>query len=232
MKKNNIVDTAQKGQTTTKDKTPIGKITLIKETEKRRKAREEQYRNFRINALKRRCERYGMNEEQIKELIEKLKTQLNAPKQYRILIMYNSKDAAMFKEALANANIAYLFWTDNYTYIDGDQTVLAKVREIAPESAKIHPYAKKMESVIPKNVSVKKKKPTNNTKARKTAAKAARKAINMMKVVSRKKNRGKSLAKKTLKIKHLAMKKQRKAKTIQMVHKAPSHIAKKARKAA
>ena len=79
MKNNKNVETAQKGQTTTKNtqpenvkndlkkiqehrdakksKTPTGKVTLLKETEARKKARKEQYDNFRINALKRRCKR-------------------------------------------------------------------------------------------------------------------------------------------------------------------------------
>lgn len=150
MKNNTQVETAQKSQATNKNKTkvPTGKVIIMKETEARKKAREEQYRNFRIGALRRRCNRMGYDEEKTNEFIEKLKKQLNAPKEYSILIMLDKKDGAMMKEALAKAKINYKYHGDTYFSIDGNQDVLAKIREIAPPSAKIHPYAKKMEPVL------------------------------------------------------------------------------------
>lgn len=218
MSKNNKVDTAHKGQTATIiDKKTTG---------------EEKYRNFRINALRRRCKRYGMNEEQIEGLVKKLVEQLDSPKQYRILVMYNRNDAKLFEEALKNAEITYLFHADEYIYVDGNQTILNKIREIAPSSAKIYPYVKKMESVIPEQVKIKEKKPTNNTKAKKVAAKAARKAIKMMHDAGRKKGKGKAAAKiKRHKI-NLELKKARKAKIAQIVSKTSQNGSKIARKTA
>lgn len=169
MNKNTHVETAQKGQATNKNiqpekvvtalkniddirknksKVPTGKVTILKETEARKKAREEQYRNFRINALKRRCKRMEFDDEKTAQYVETLKKQLDAPKEYSILVMFSSKDGAMMKEALTNAGINYKYHGDTYYSIDGDQNVLAKIREIAPPGAKIHPYAKKMESVL------------------------------------------------------------------------------------
>jgi len=188
MKKNNTVETAQKGQTTTKD---IKVKTLANATE-RRKAREEQFRNFRINALRRRCKRMGFDEEKTEEFVKKLIEQMNAPKEYTILVQIYTeyprkklKDGEIFKpqidvfiEDLAKAKIDYNFRGDNYVYLSGNQDILTKVREIAPPSAKIYPYAKKMESVLPK-AEPKKKKPSNNSKEKAAAAKAARKEKNI-----------------------------------------------------
>lgn len=174
MAKNNTVDTAQKGQTTI-DKTPTGKVKTLKTAEERRKTREEQFRNFRINALKRRCKRMKYTEEQTEEFVKKLIEQMDAPKEYSILIMLSVKDGPMMKEALAKANITYKYHGDTYFSIDGNQDVLAKIREIAPPSAKIHPYAKKMESVLPKQEKEVIKKPSNNTAEKKAAAKTVSK---------------------------------------------------------
>lgn len=170
MKKNNTVDTAQKGQTANKiqpekvqnslkkiqeirnakkDKTPTGKVITISEKESKRKAREEQYRTFRINALKRRADRMGLSKEEAEEAVKKLIEQMDAPKEYNILIMVAKLDAAMLKEALAKEGIKYAFCGDTFVSVNGNQDVLAKVREIAPPSAKIYPHAKKMESVLP-----------------------------------------------------------------------------------
>lgn len=188
MAKNNIAETAKKGQTandiqtenTKKSKTPTGKVTLLKETEARKKAREEQYRTFRINALKRRCKRMGFSEEQTNQLVERLKKQMDEPKQYSILVMLNGSDFAFMKEALAKAKIKYKYHCNTLFAIDGDQNILAKLREIAPASAKIYPYAKKMESVIPKENPPEKKK--RKTKAEKKAV------ATQAKIVRKKKN--------------------------------------------
>ena len=177
MNNNTKVETAQKSQAANKktSKVPTGKITLMKETEARKKAREEQYRNFRINALRRRCKRMKFDDEKTEELVKKLIEQMNAPKEYNILILLNPDDGPMMKEALAKANIHYKYHGDTFFSIDGNQDVLAKIREIAPPKAKIYPYAKKMESVISKEDREKVKKHTNNMAEKKAAAKSSKK---------------------------------------------------------
>lgn len=169
MSKNNTVDTAQKGQTATKNNIPTGKVKTLADAAKRRKTREEQFRNFRINALRRRCKRMGFDEEKTEELVKKLIEQMDAPKEYSILIMLNSDDGPMMKEALAKANIHYNYHGDTFFSIDGNQNALAKIREIAPASAKIYPYAKKMESVLPKGKERKSEYVAKNTDKSSTA---------------------------------------------------------------
>ena len=166
MNKNTQVETTQVSQATNKN---TGKVKTLKNAQERKKAREEQFRNFRINALRRRCKRMNFSEEKIEELVKKLIEQMDAPKEYDILIMFNPKDFAMLNEALAKANIQYRYKGDTYVSIGGNQDVLAKIREIAPPGAKIFPYTKKMESVIPKQ-EPSEKKPSNNTVAKKKAA--------------------------------------------------------------
>lgn len=164
MTKNTQVETAQKSQATNKINTPTGKVKTLKSAEERRKTREEQFRNFRINALRRRCKRMGFDETKTEEYVKKLIEQLNTPKEYTILVQIYTeyprkklKDGEVFKpqievfiEDLTKAKIDYNFRGDNYVYLSGNQDILAKVREIAPTKAKIYPYAKKMESVLPK----------------------------------------------------------------------------------
>lgn len=200
MKKNNTVDTAQKGQTANKiqpekvqnslkkiqeirnakkDKTPTGKVITISDKKSKQKAREEQYRTFRINALKRRADRMCLSKEETEEAVKKLIEQMDAPKEYNILIMVAKPDAAMLKEALAKEGIKYAFCGDTFVSVNGNQDVLAKIREIAPPSAKIYPHAKKMESVLPKKEYTKAKKPSNNSKEKALAAKIARKEKNI-----------------------------------------------------
>jgi hypothetical protein len=177
MTKNNTVDTAQKGQTTI-DKTPTGKVKTLKTAEERRKAREEQYRNFRINALRRRCKRYGFDEEKTEEYVKKLIEQLNAPNEYTIIVMVKRNDMKSMEQSILNAKLK---WThrspinekkesDGYFAFAGNKELLDKIREIAPPDAKIHHYAKKMESVIPKEDKEVIKKPSNNTAEKKAAA--------------------------------------------------------------
>ena len=194
MNNNTKVETAQKSQATNKktSKIPTGKVTLMKETEARKKAREEQYRSFRINALRRRCKRMKFDDEKTEEIVKKLIEQMNAPKEYSILIMLDGckgkkipnpdgegelfKSAGeQFKEDLEKKNIKYKYCGRTYFSLDGDQDVLTKIREIAPDGAKIYPYAKKMESIIPKEYIKTSKKPTNNTAEKKAAAKSSKK---------------------------------------------------------
>lgn len=249
MTKNTSVETAQKGQATNKNiqpekvvtalkniddirknksKAPTGKVTILKETEARKKAREEQYRNFRINALKRRCKRMGLDDAKTEECVKKLIEQLNAPKEYSILVMFSNKDSAMMKEALNNADIKYKYHGDTYYSIDGDQNILAKIREIAPPGAKIHPYAKKMESVL-KDVErpPQEKKPTKNTAVVKAAVKQKKKELNLHRC-KHKKGKGKVVAKQQRKISLSERKKLRKATTVQLNTKKSSTASKKA----
>lgn len=178
MKEKTTVETAQKGQAT-KNNTPTGKVKTLTDATERRKAREEQFRNFRINALKRRCARYGFDEAKTNEYVEKLKKQMDAPKEYNIMVIFAASDYNLLKEAVKEANIKYNILVCEtskaricygHMSLCGDQTVLAKIREIAPTSAKIYPYAKKMESVIDEKPIKKEKKPTNNTPEKKAAA--------------------------------------------------------------
>lgn len=232
MKKNNTVDTAQKGQTTNKDNTLTGKIKTLKSAEARRKAREEQHRNFRINALRRRCKRMHLSDEDTEKYVEKLIEQLNAPKEYHILILCKKDDTAMIKESLAKENIKYNYCSDIHFSINGDQNVLAKIREIVPQGAKIYPYAKKMESVLAGIKPVEKEeKSSNNTTEAKKNAKIARKELNKKRAMH-KKTKGKSTAKAIKRKTLLERKRQRRAKTVLMVNKKPSNVVKTAKKAA
>ena len=252
MNKNTKVETAKNGQATNKiqpekvqndlkkiddirknkSKVPTGKVTLIKETEARKKAREEQYKTFRVNALRRRCSRMGYTEEQTEEFVKKLIEQLKAPKEYSILVMLNPSDGTLFKEALANTKIQYKYHGDTFFSLDGDQNVLAKIREIAPPKAKIHPYAKKMESVIPKR-EPSEKKPTNNTVEKKKASNTKRpvgKAVKSAKHFHHiQKGRYKKLRAVSLAYKRA---KRHKATTVQLASKKTSEGSKTLKKAA
>ena len=195
MNKNTQTETTKKGQAVNnnkKSKTPTGKIVLMKETEARKKAREESYRTFRINALRRRCKRMKLDDEKTEELVKKLIEQMDAPKEYNIIVMFDNSDYNMVKEAVENAKIKYnVLISGNtkarvslaYMSLEGDQNVLAKLREIAPPSAKIYPYAKKMESVLPKGKERKSEYVAKNTDKSSTAKyrRLARKADKLRK---------------------------------------------------
>ena len=174
----------------------------------------------------------GLSDEKIEELVKKLIEQMNAPKEYDILVMVNPKDMAMLLEAMAKANIQYRYKGDTYVSIGGNQDVLAKIREIAPPGAKIFPYAKKMESVIPKQ-EPSQKKPTNNTAEKKKAANPKRsvgKAVKSTRHFHRmQKGRYKNLRTVSLAYKRI---KRHKATTVQMAGKTPSEGSKTLKKAA
>ena len=174
MTKNTQVETTQKSQATNKNNIPTGKVKTLKSAEERRKAREEQFRNFRINALKRRCKRMGYDEKQTEEFVKKLIEQMEKPNTYTILVMLNPKDGPMMKEALKKENLNYKYHGDTYFSFEGDKKLLDKLREIAPPDTKFHIYAKKMESVVPKPTKEVTKKHSNNTAEKKAAAKAVR----------------------------------------------------------
>lgn len=194
-KNKEVVETAKNSQPTQNNKVPTGKIKTLETKNAIKKEREEQYRNFRINSLKRRAKRMNIPDEEIQVLVEKLKAQLDAPKEYHILVMLDKKDGDMFKEALVNNKLTYKFRGDDFFALDGNQDVLAKIREIAPQKAKIHPYAKKAEPILKAVEPKKEKKPSNNTKEAKKTAKQARKQLNTKVRAFHKKRNGKYYAK-------------------------------------
>ena len=108
-RKNFTVATTEDGKTTlTKiDKTPTGKVKTMKKKEELQKAREEQYKNFRINALKRRAKRMGLTDEQTAVKVKELEKQMAASNDYNILIMFNPNDFNLVKQALMNDDIAW-----------------------------------------------------------------------------------------------------------------------------
>ena len=241
MSKNNIpVDTAKNGQTTQdtekKVKVPTGKVITAEEKEKRRKAREEQYKNFRIGALKRRAKRMGLSEEQTKVKVEELKKQLDTPNNYMILVMFNKNDCKMIKEMLLNENLTWKIMTDDYTLIEGDAEVLSTLRELMPKGAHICPYVKKKPAILPVAEAPKKHKNSLTKKQKKNnahAAKLRRKASKKVPSTKNASNSGRCAAmrqwrkfKDSIKAAKKAHKKS-KCKTIGMVNKKPSESLKK-----
>ena len=178
---NNIkVATAKEG------KTPTGKVKNLADRNARRAAAEQEYINFRVNALKRRCKRMGTSEEETKKLIEQLMTDIKAPKKYSIHILFSSGQkyevgadgkkhgtafSALAAEAIKNSKIEYKMLTDSWALIEGGKEVLDKLREILSGWASIHPYEIKPKPPKPKPD----KKPSNNTPKAKKAAKESRK---------------------------------------------------------
>jgi hypothetical protein len=218
MNKNTSVETTKNGQAT---KVPTGKVKTIKSKEEIRKAKEQEYENRRVNALKRRAKRMGMSEEQINECVEKLKKQLKEPNQYSIHVIFHSGMEDMAVQALKNAkiNCKLLILTKkketfSWALIEGDQSVLAKVRETIGTFASIHPYAKKFESVLPKSEPIKVKKPSNNTAEAKKAAKERRKFAN----VSRNTNRTKRSKKTAFTAKRERLAKAKKDRKANVIH--------------
>ncbi len=198
MSKNNFkVATAENGKTPKqdtkhpfatanikKDKTPTGKVKNLKDRETLKKEREEQYKNFRIGALKRRAKRMGLSEEDTKKKVEELLVQLDTPNSYSVLILFNPNDEKMVVEALKNEDLTWKMKSNSHLFIDADQETLATLRSIMPPTAKIHPYVKKKPPIIPaQNIQKEEKKPKNRASIRAAAksAKAARKAANKIK---------------------------------------------------
>lgn len=182
-RKNFKVATTEDGKTTlTKiDKTPTGKVKTLKDKEAIKAAREEQYKNFRVNALKRRAKRIGLSDEQTKVKVEELLKQMTAPANYDIMIMFDPTDYDMVKQALMNEDITWKLLVSTYGFIEGDAEVLATVRTIVPSTAKIYPYVKRKPNVLPTAepyVRGAKKRTKAEKKALAKAAKAARKALN------------------------------------------------------
>ena len=232
-KNNKKVETTQESQTTPQVyKVPTGKVVTLEERKKRREEREKQYQNFRINALKRRCKRLKMSDEDTAAAVEKLKNQLNTPNDYNVLLLFNPNNAEMIKQALTNESIVWKIMgynpkeeSDGYAFIDADQETLATIREIVPPGTKVHPYVKKKPPVIECSAE-NKKKPSNNSKSTAAKAKAARKTRNISS--KRKKNIGKSRVKKWKRTSLLELKKKRKATIIQLKSNKRSTGSKKA----
>ena len=165
-RKNFKVATAEDGKTTIIkiDKTPTGKVKTIKDKEQVRKEREEQYKNFRINALKRRAKRMGLSEEQTKVKVQELLNQLDTPNSYSVLILFSKKDKDLVKQALLKEELVWKIMSDSHLFIDADQETLATLRSIMPPSAKIHPYCKKKAAILPIQEPKKEKKPKKGGK--------------------------------------------------------------------
>lgn len=195
MSKNNFkVETAANGQTPkqdtkhkfataniAKDKTPTGKVKTIKDKEALKKEREEQYKNFRVAALKRRAKRMGLSEEQTKVKVEELLKQIAAPTNYDIMIMFDPEDFDMVKQALMNDDITWKLLVTTYGFLEGDAEVLASLRKILPPKSKIYPHVKRKPNVLPTQpprARGAKKRTKAEKKALAKAAKTARKALN------------------------------------------------------
>lgn len=162
MSKKNFKVATDKGQTPTqdtkhifatanikKDKTPTGKVKTLKDKEALKKEREEQYKNFRIGALKRRAKRMGLSEEQTKVKIEELIKQIDTPNQYLVLVMFDAKDKDMNTQALKNEGIVWKMQGPTHFYIEADQDTLGTIRGIMTPGSKIHPYVKKKPPILP-----------------------------------------------------------------------------------
>lgn len=192
MSKNNFkVETAVNGQTPkqdtkhkfataniAKDKTPTGNVKTLKDKEALKAAREEEYKNFRVNALKRRAKRMGLSDEQTKVKVEELLKQMAAPTNYDITIMFNPADYDMVKQALMNDDITWKFLVTTYGFLEGDAEVLASLRKILPPKCKIYPYVKRKPNVLPTQpprAREAKKRTKAEKKALAKAAKIARK---------------------------------------------------------
>lgn len=198
-RKNFKVDTANNGQTTKQDKThqftvekkvtPVDKEKVEKDRENRRKAREEQYKTFRVNALKRRCKRMNLNEEQTKEKVDQLLKQLEEPATYNILVMYHISDKNLLVQALKKEDIVWKIMVDPnrrshdaYCIIEADTDVLDYLRGLNISTMKIYPHVKRKPPVIEtKSKPVKVKKPSNNSKSIAAAGKVngRRKRVNI-----------------------------------------------------
>lgn len=190
-RKNFKVDTATNGQTPKQDtkhlfvvektNVPTGKIKTKEEQDKRRKAREEQYKNFRVNALKRRAKRMGLSDEDIEAKVKALLEQLDTPNSYNVLVLFNENEKSMFNESLKNEGLVCKIFGDSFCIMEADQETLTTIRGIAPPSAKIHPYVKKKPSVLQDVTPKKEKKPSNNNKNVARTAKINRKASTKVK---------------------------------------------------
>lgn len=162
-RKNFKVDTAANGQTAKQDikhafgvvektNVPTGKVKSI---EDRRKAREESYKEFRVNALKRRAKRLGLTEEQTNEKIELLMKQMQESATYNMIVTYHISDKDMLIQALKKEDIVWKMMADPnrrshdaYCIIEGDKDVLDYLRGLNIPTMKIHPYVKRKPPIL------------------------------------------------------------------------------------
>ena len=228
----------------TKDKTPTGKVKTMKDKEALRKEREEQYKNFRINALKRRAKRMRLSDEQTEVKIKELISQIESPNQYHVLIWYNPADFDMMKQALKNEDLVVDMMTTTYLFITADTDTLATLRSIAPPSAKIYPYVKRKPPILPSQAPSGRGKKTRtkaeNKKARKAAKNLKTKEARRQQAITKRKEEHNKVARKAKKAKMLFDKRCKKASkkadkkqggtTVSLVNKKPSESLKKAPK--
>lgn len=249
------VETPKNGQATNAQvyKLPNGKLVTKEQRDKIREEQEEMYKTRRINAFTRRCKRMGISEEDTAKYVEKLVAQLEAPHQYAIHVLFDTKiiydrvrevdektgeekwktkqkqASNLAKEAILNSKIECKILTNNWAYIIGDDAVLAKLREIMPGYATVNPHVLKAEPILPVKAEHTPKKPSNNSKDVASKAKSARKANKIAHFKDRKNHhRGKSWAKAKKHLSLLEKKKSRKAKVIQVNAKKGSKGSKKA----
>lgn len=228
MSKKNV-ETPKNGQDTKKkDKTPTGKVINKETRDAIRKEREEKYKNNRISAFRRRCKRMKISEEDTEKYVEKLVAQLEAPHQYAIHVLFGKDISKLAREAILNAKIECKFLTNDWAYIIGDNSVLAKLREIMPGYATVIPHVLKAEPILPAKAEHTPKKPSNNNKNVAAKAKSTRKTNKIAYFKDRKNHhRGKSLAKTKKRLSLLEKKKSRKAKVVQVNAKKGSTSSKK-----
>lgn len=232
-KKNNVATPQEKETTQQVYKISTGKVVTLEERKKRREEREKQYQNFRINALKRRCKRMKISEEDTNKAIESLKKQMDTPNQYDVILMFNPNNAGLLTEALKNEGIVWKIMShnqkkeaDGYMFLIADQETLATIREIVPPGTKVHPYVKKKPPVLEVTKTPSEKKPSNNSKTVAAKAKKERKARHAS--IKRKKSIGKSRMKQWKRKSLLELKKKRKASIVQLKGKKSSTSSKKA----
>lgn len=226
-RKNFKVDTATNGQTAKQDtkhifvvektNVPTGKVKTAEDREKRRKAREEQYKTFRVNALKRRAKRMKLSEEDTEAKVKELLTQLDTPNSYDVILFFNPSNADLVRSALQNEGITWKIMgcnhkeeSDGFALVDADQETLGTLRAILPPGTKIHPYVKKKKPVLAAPVIKKEKKPSNNNKNVAHAAKTGGKFHKRPNVAGMSKQKRKEFKAKVLAIK-AAWKAQKKA---------------------
>ena len=172
-----------------KDSTPTGKVKTLKDKEALKKEREEQYKNFRIGALKRRAKRMGLSEEQTKIKIEELIKQIDTPNQYLVLVMFDAKDKDMNTQALKNKGIVWKMQGPTHFYIEADQDTLGTIRSIMTPGSKIRPYVKKKPPILPVQEPSGRGNKTKTKAQKKNAANAAQIARKAAKALKSKKER-------------------------------------------
>lgn len=166
MKNNNtIAKTAQES----KDANMANNNTVT-----RREERENKYHELRINSLRRKCKTLKLSEEDTEKYVKQLEEELAKPKQYSILMLFPKDNKEPIIKSVTDNKIKYKVIGNEYGWLDGDERILAKLREIMPEHTRIFPYAKKLQYVGP--TKIEQKKVSSNTMSRKQKSKAKKAA--------------------------------------------------------